>query len=170
MALDKHRTRLGAINLDAFEAALAKFRDALPEMMLELYKDFSKAIFAKTIIRTPVLTGRAQHNWHITLGGPSGISIIATASTAEQYLWPDNLSMGLKVIDAVRSFQAIIWINNNVAYIQNLEEGSSQQAPEGMLAISIVEASEELGGYVDALDHAISLEDLDDREAGRLGY
>ena len=37
-----------------------------------------------------------------------------------------------------------IWISNNLPYIEALEEGHSQQAPHGMVALSLAEAEQGL--------------------------
>ena len=46
----------------------------------------------------------------------------------------------LSAVDAAQ----VVWLLNNVEYIQALEEGHSQQAPAGMLRVSLAAAELEI--------------------------
>jgi hypothetical protein len=92
-------------------------------------------IFARILDRTPVLTGNAQANWHITMDVPS-----------DSY-WPkltqvDYASQfgALNVLHNVKQFK-MIFIQNNTPYIGDLEYGSSLKSPEGMVRVTVAEMS-----------------------------
>jgi hypothetical protein len=80
-------------------------------------------LFRSVIQDTPVDTGRARGNWQATIGSPATDEIdnedinVALAGVAS------NLG---KVAD-------VSFLANNLPYIEKLEEGSSTQAPSGMV-------------------------------------
>lgn len=88
----------------------------------------------RLVERTPVDTGRARGNWQVTLGDhlPDG---------PVDRLDPDGsgaIGQGSQAIAVVRRGEPI-WISNHLAYIEELEHGTSEQAPEGMLAVTMTE-------------------------------
>lgn len=81
---------------------------------------------------TPVLTGHARFGWQVSLDQP----IEDTIDGVDKDGGP-TISRGAAVISQARPF-SVIYISNNVPYILELEEGSSQnQAPQGMVAITL---------------------------------
>lgn len=89
-------------------------------------------LHSKVTARTPVDTGRARANWFIAEGAPRRETTTGTTPA------PVPSLTGL----------SIIYITNSLPYIVPLEFGHSQQAPFGMLRISIAEvlASVNVGG------------------------
>jgi len=81
----------------------------------------------RVIKETPVDTGRLRGNWQSSLNVPeqnqlqiedrSGGNAIASAKSATE-----RLEIG-----------DIFWFTNNLPYARRIEEGYSQQAPQGML-------------------------------------
>lgn len=94
-------------------------------------------IFERVILRTPVDTGRARANWQATVGqpaegqlelfDPSGSGAVAGAQAAALG-W--NLAAGS------------LFLANNLPYIEPLENGWSQQAPAGMVRLTLMEFQE----------------------------
>lgn len=90
-------------------------------------------IFRRVILRTPVRSGRARGNWQCAINNiPVGeIETVDTngATTLEA------------VADAIKDAKAgdVIYLVNNVPYILKLENGSSKQAPAGMVGITLTE-------------------------------
>jgi hypothetical protein len=102
---------------------------------VDLYKNIA--------LRTPVDTGRARANWSIdTNYNPS----------TQSYNFGQNAdAQSSQVIQTkAESFASQeyqfepITIYNNVEYIGYLEDGSSQQAPNGMVEVSLNEAAAHL--------------------------
>jgi hypothetical protein len=79
--------------------------------------------YRQVIISTPVDTGRARHGWNITIQSPS-----LTVPPEGQYSIPNINEHGLDTIVSV-SPEQIIYITNRVPYIEDLNKGSSRQAP-----------------------------------------
>lgn len=88
-------------------------------------QEFSKDSFAEVVNRTPVATGYAKGNWNLSIGAPdfternedpSGNSTISRAQSVAQNIEGGN----------------VIYISNGVDYVFWLEQGTSDQAPQGM--------------------------------------
>lgn len=94
--------------------------------------------FRRVILKTPVKSGRARGNWQCAIGeipddvleldDKTGTATISRATAESQ-----NFKAG-----------EVIYLVNNVPYINKLENGSSKQAPAGMVATTVLE----LGGIV----------------------
>lgn len=83
------------------------------------------------VTATPVDTGRARANWLPSVGGP--IEGDAAPDTTGQ----SALSAAQSVAGTYRISAGPLVITNNVEYISFLENGSSAQAPNGMLAQAV---------------------------------
>lgn len=95
------------------------------------------------VTATPVDTGRARSNWIVQIGGPATDAI-------EPYSPGDRGSTGAANVQAaldqgeaaIRDYRAgqEIHITNNLPYIGDLNKGSSAQAPENFVELSVLEA------------------------------
>lgn len=92
-------------------------------------------LFGSVIKMTPVDTGRAKGNWQCTIGTAASSEINRDDGSKK-----DSLS-GSKayeeVVKTVPPAGNVVWLANNVPYIRSLEYGSSQQAPSGMVRVSL---------------------------------
>jgi len=75
--------------------------------------------------KTPVDKGRAKANWNV---GTGAVDYTTSESTTIQR---PTLNKG----DGKRP----VYITNNLPYIHKLEQGSSKQAPSGMVAVTMME-------------------------------
>ena len=87
----------------------------------------------RIVLKTPVKTGRARANWLVGLGAPRR----GTVSSADE-------KGGATIVKNTQEIQKTkpgqdIWLSNNLPYIQNLERGTSKQAPAGMVSESLRE-------------------------------
>jgi len=87
-------------------------------------------LFSAVIKGTPVDTGRARANWQCTIGSPHTEEVQKTDKEGSSSI------ADVKATVPSKSGQ-VVWLANNVPYIQKLEYGSSQQAPAGMVRINI---------------------------------
>lgn len=80
--------------------------------------------FSSVIRMTPVDTGRAKGNWQATIGSPAS---------------GEGMSSESEVIATIPQHAgSVVYLTNNVPYIQKLEyDAHSQQAPNGMVRISV---------------------------------
>lgn len=104
-------------------------------------RSVSLELFRRIVLKTPVDTGRARGNWHVTTEAPSEI-----------YNWEMKDQGGGKTVAAAVEALAnldlskTITLFNNIPYIVYLEGGRlgvgkprSAQAPRGMVLLSISE-------------------------------
>lgn len=90
------------------------------------------------VTSTPVDTGRARSNW-VVGAGPSTRAINAYAPGAGGSTGGANTEAALQ---QARNFLSstdvsVIYISNNLEYIQYLNEGSSAQAPAGFIEAAV---------------------------------
>jgi hypothetical protein len=90
-------------------------------------------------------SGRARDNWYMTLGAPS-----------DKYdPHPDWKRGEAHEPHPIEDFETDgkqpIFITNNALYILFLEDGSSAQAPAGMVAVSVASAEARLEGIIAAM-------------------
>ena len=89
--------------------------------------------YTRITLRTPVRTGRARGNWHITINQPSDAQLDRTATGG-----PPPAELGKLTPATVKDFPSI-YIQNALPYIQELENGSSKQMPQGMVGVTLNE-------------------------------
>ena len=112
--------------------------DRYDEVIRGTLLDLSKRI----ILRTPVDTGRARGNWQVSYNAPeSGV------------LQRDDLSGQGTIAEVAQQTQIAggnVWyLTNNLPYIQRLEfEGWSDQAPSGMVRISLAELDQSIDAQI----------------------
>ena len=87
----------------------------------------------RVVLKTPVDTGRARANWVVGFSRP----VRRARRTVDQ-------SGGATIVENTRKIQQAkdfvnVWISNNLPYINELENGSSRQAPAGMARLAVNE-------------------------------
>jgi hypothetical protein len=92
----------------------------------------SLRVLTGVVLMTPVLTGRARGNWFVGIGSATG----RRDDNARDPGGNKAIASGTSVIAAQRAFQQII-LDNNLPYITKLNDGSSNQAPDGIVDIVI---------------------------------
>lgn len=112
-----------------------EFRKAVEEPLLRTVISVAMELEERVKTKTPVDTGNARASWTGSVGSPdflpqskggvaSGGSMAAVAAMTK----PD-----------------IVYITNSAVYASQLENGSSKQAPQGMVALSIAEIEAKYG-------------------------
>lgn len=119
--------------MGAFEMSLKNFEQSTIKKMDQAKRKIAFQLFVDIVKLTPVDTGRARGNWNIAAipitsvedfeGSPSGAASHATMK-------------GMSIL-AKNTVGKPIFITNNVPYIWVLENGSSQQAPHGMVRTAV---------------------------------
>jgi hypothetical protein len=90
-------------------------------------------LFSRVILKTPVDTGRARANWQVAIGAaPDGTLELEDKSGTATISAATASASGLRAGD-------VIFLVNNLPYIQRLEDGYSGQSPAGMVGLSIQE-------------------------------
>lgn len=84
----------------------------------------------RVVLKSPVKTGRFRANWTVAVGRQD-LSITDEVDPTGQ----KTIAKGTPIILGQKG-PAIIWLSNNLPYAQALENGHSQQAPMGMVALT----------------------------------
>lgn len=107
----------------------------LDEAPGRLLRALTLEALGRLILRTPVKTGRAQNNWNVGISRPN-------TATDDLEAYPEGgqlaLARGTPVAGVARAGDTV-FITNALPYIQPLEDGSSTQAPKGMIAVTVAE-------------------------------
>jgi hypothetical protein len=124
-------------NKNGFNKALRRFGDkVMPERALQLQQVISFDLLRRIVFKTPVDTGRARGNWQTSTSGSNDSEVTGVGL--------DPISIAGPIIAGALPYGQIT-LFNNVKYIRRLEDGSSQQAPLGMVKVSIAETNSQFG-------------------------
>lgn len=142
-----------------FQIDLKKFADKTGRQLAEVTKETAFDLFSRIVDKTPVDTGRARASWALQEGGMNDsvhpeipetnkLSREQASAAAQQNKGP--------VSDKPHK---VIYVFNNLPYIRKLEYGrhekppsGSEQAPEGMVDLSLAEVEADLYRIVGELD------------------
>jgi hypothetical protein len=131
---------VSANDIRSFNTQVYSFvKDKLPAEAVKFHTEICLAVLRGVIFKTPVDTGTARGGWKL------GVNYIPRggAGTGEAARDPgggSTFAKGQAKLSTLKPF-SIVYIVNNVHYIVYLEKGSSQQAPQGMLAQTMQEVS-----------------------------
>jgi len=138
-------------SLKEFTADLAKFAAAIDVKFETVIRRIVLEIYDKITKRTPVDTGRARASWMMNSGSSAGSATAAEASTVDfkslNKAQRDAIKADIKSDPFVKR-----WIYNNLPYIKALENGSSDQAPRGMVGLTVTEVEARIDAMIDAID------------------
>ncbi len=113
---------------------LEQFAQKLDQQHSQVCRRVALGLYGRLLHKTPVDTGWARMHWMITINNPSVDSPgSAPAGTQPGTYPPPNLPR----LAAQRV--PYIWITNNVPYIEALNHGHSQQAPQNFVELAVLE-------------------------------
>jgi len=113
----------------SFENDIRRFEQAVSGASEQTIRAAALEVFTSIIERTPIVSGRARGNWQTSTNArPRGTLPIRNANRA---VAEANLSA------LTYTLADTIYFANNLPYIQRLEDGWSQQAPAGMVQVSL---------------------------------
>ncbi len=122
-------------NLQEFNKELdAAVKDMEEKQFKPFIKKIALTLLARIVLKNPVDTGRSRGNWQTEINFNNDDEVVNGKSRGPQ----DVINECLNKL-ANFTIGATIRIFNNVPYIIFLENGSSKQAPRGMVAISVEE-------------------------------
>lgn len=111
----------------SFEMDLRKFKEKVEGRTKAVLQKTALEIDKGVVLSTPVDTGRARGGWNV------GINNVNLEETSEDRSGQKTISENESKILQSRAEDSI-FVSNNVDYIEFLEKGSSDQAPNGMVA------------------------------------
>ena len=135
-------------DIKGFESDLRKFADSLGLGVETVVKKISLQVFTGVVKKTPVDTGRARANWVISVEVPSSAPPLPDGKTFSGQEATAFANKELVELSKIKPFSNV-FISNNMPYIEVLEDGSSDQAPEGMLAVTLTEVERDIKRITD---------------------
>tara|TARA_B110000285_G_scaffold175827_1_gene197271 strand:- start:70 stop:462 length:393 start_codon:yes stop_codon:yes gene_type:complete len=120
------------MNVQAFVGDLDKFAKKTEINIETVVRKIAFEIYIGVTKKTPVDTGRAKANWNIGTGSID-FSINENATSTAQG------SAGRLTEPRKGTGNKVIYISNNLPYINALENGSSEKAPNGMVSLTMNE-------------------------------
>lgn len=125
-----------------FALDLKKFGERTEDEARTIFRKIALDLDRAVVLATPVDTGRARGNWFASLNAPSSETTDSTDATGSGAI---NRAAGIaqraKLGDSV-------WLTNNLPYILPLENGSSKQAPQGMVDVNLRAIADRYGGAI----------------------
>ena len=117
-----------------FGAQLKKFEDNSLDKVTTITRAIALEVFRRVILKTPVDTGRARGNWQCTISVPA-----ASVADVEDKGGGKAIAQAADEVMGWEPSKVVIFLTNNLPYIQRLDDGYSQQAPSGMVAVTLAE-------------------------------
>lgn len=117
-------------NIREFSLGCQRFTAGIDDHVGRIHRAVALEGLRGVVLMTPVDTGRARANWQVTTDAPA---VLATEKTDRS--GGRAIAEGVGVIGTVKPY-SVTYIANNVPYIEELEGGSSRQAPAGMLNVT----------------------------------
>ena len=117
--------------MSSFADQLRMFEAKTLDKMNRAVRKITLDAFSEVIMMSPVDSGRFRGNWQPAIGSvPSG---------TVELLDPSGNIVIAKVQGVVAGMNAgdVIYMANNLPYAQRLEHGWSQQAPAGMVRLTV---------------------------------
>ena len=117
---------------------MASFSDQVGGFVDDTERKFTMAVrkiaidaFSEVILKTPVDTGRARGNWLVSIGDASAGTVELNDKTGQVTIGEVQAeALGLELGD-------VIYLSNNLPYIEALEDGWSGQAPSGFVKLTV---------------------------------
>ena len=117
----------------SFKSQVAAINKRTQKKMLRTFRGTALGVFSRVIARTPVDTGRLRANWQSQINSAPGGEIDGTDKTGGSTLTTVSTDVSkVKLGDS-------IFLVNNLPYAQVIEDGSSEQAPAGMVKVTVAE-------------------------------
>ena len=121
-------------NVDAFSRELDEWYDReVEQRILQLLRLIGMEVLRRLVLKSPVDTGRFRGNWSVAIGAADTSEKDTTDKSGQA-----TIQAGTAVVSGLSKAQAI-WLTNNLPYAERIENGWSQQAPAGVVAVTIAE-------------------------------
>ena len=120
----------------SFSLDISKWVEAEKRDQDKAVRGATLQIFGTVATRTPVKTGALQNNWQYSLQNPADGTLLYDgppgAAEASAITRARQESIGWKPGD-------VVWFVNNLPYAEGIESGRSDQAPQGMVDVTLRE-------------------------------
>jgi hypothetical protein len=126
-------------NINEIKLKLGDFQGDVEEILDNSIRKIALDVDQNLVLGTPVDTGRAKANWQTSINILKNNQIDwdkSTAGAAEQRA----IQEAQTVLAQMPKFP-VVWIQNNLDYIERLNDGSSTQAPSGFVDTAVEAAN-----------------------------
>jgi hypothetical protein len=117
-------------NIREFQMGLSRFKADIDVNVGKLHRAVALEGLKGVVRMNPVDTGRMRANWQVTQDVPATDEV-----EAEDKGGGKTIAAGSGVIAGAPPY-SVTYIANNVPYAEAIENGSSKQAPAGMLNVT----------------------------------
>lgn len=114
----------------SFSVDISKFAEKVEKRADTFVQGLILRIDSGVVNMTPVDTGRARGNWNV------GINNVDLTEHDPETNAQSVIERAKEIIKRIKAGD-VIYTSNNVEYIEELENGSSDQAPNGMVAVTL---------------------------------
>lgn len=112
----------------SFSAQIDAFCKKSSWRVAKVFEAVSLELYDRIVNKTPVDTGRARANWNLSLSTPD--TSVSDSTVRKHY----DALLGVSLTK-----DNVSYISNYLHYIYELEHGKSNQAPQGMVTVSMIE-------------------------------
>ena len=117
----------------SFSIDLSRFAVKSEKEMKTVIQKITMEAFKRVILRSPVDTGRFRANWGAAIGA-------ATVGTKESFDKTGGATVAAATLTVFDwNCAGSIFLTNSMPYGPKLEYGSSNQAPQGMVRVTVAE-------------------------------
>lgn len=99
----------------------------------QVVRQSTMSLLSGVVRRSPVDTGRFRGNWQVAIAQPATGQLSRDDKSGSA-----TVQAGLSVVAGAKA-GGVIWITNNLPYARRLENGWSDQAPAGMVRLTVNE-------------------------------
>lgn len=111
----------------SFSEEMAAAKEQVLETTNELKQAAALELFSSVILATPVDTGRARGNWQCSTDRPN-----LTTTDKQDKSGRETIRNMINKVNS-SELESSLYLTNNLPYAVPLENGSSKQAPQGMV-------------------------------------
>lgn len=134
-----------ASNLSDFRRSLRKATDGLAENQVKAVRDkIAFQALRGVVLRTPVDTGAARASWQVSFGQAPALSASAGAVDKGGGI---AIAQGAQQIGVAPPF-TVLFVASGLIYMPKLENGSSRQAPNGMVSVTAADLRAQFRGII----------------------
>ena len=125
------------MKLNQFQRAIEQKKQAFMRGELEARKELLFECFYRIVLRSPVDTGKFRANWNVGLER-NDTNTLAPPDPSGQ----SAITEALATLARITSNNTRVFFTNALPYANRLEHGWSQQAPAGMVGVTLAEFPE----------------------------
>lgn len=136
------------MELEEFGERMEELARQVPGRVARLIKKVSGVVLEHIVRGTPADVGTARSNWIVSLNGTSDEVVPAYApgkklGASESGNADVAIAVGKGVLRGVVNLSQEVHVQNNLPYIERLNDGWSEQAPAAFVESAIIAGSED---------------------------